>query len=98
MVAQTPTRHGPKGVVKSTREMKHALGKRTGSSAYQSYGKQLRQGYTNAWTYGCRNKTRSRTGSLSDGELPVWFSELCKKYQFLSTEADVKTRSRPSLV
>ena len=89
VVAQTPTSHGPKGVVKSTRDMKHALGKRTGSSVYQSCGKQLRQGYTKARTNGCRDKTRSRTGSQLGA--PAWFTSLCKQYGFL------RKKSRPNL-
>ena len=91
VVAQTSTSHGPKGVVKSTRDMKHALGKRTGSSVYQSCGKQLRQGYTKARTNGCRDKTRSRTGSQLDEGAPAWFTSLCKQYGFL------RKKSRPNL-
>ena len=98
VVAQSPIGNRFKGAVRLIRNMKHALDKRTRSSVYQSCGKQLRQGYTDAWTYGCRDKTRSNTEGLSDGELPVWFSKLCKKYRFLSKGVEVKTRSRSSLV
>ena len=98
VVSQSLRLHSYKGAVRSRRNMKHALGKWTGSSPYQSCGNHLRQGYSNAWTYGCPDKARSITKGLSDGELPVWFSKLCKKYRFLFKGADAKTRSRPSLV
>jgi hypothetical protein len=53
VVSQSLRLHSYKGAVRTRRNMKNTLGKWTGSSAYQSCGNHLRQGYSNAWTYGC---------------------------------------------